>query len=81
MAGGFRHLLTRALPYWCDYCPKRFRTEAKFHKHYLFCPERLAYKKKMDEILERNAPVNRAQRRRMAKKAGQIRNWGELNAP
>lgn len=69
-------------PYWCNFCPKRFRTETKFHAHYLVCEARKLAKKRMEEkYIADNAPVNRDQRRKMARKAGQIKDWGKLNAP
>ena len=74
-------LATKIFPYWCPYCPMRYHTEKKFHAHYLRCEGRQLAEAREAEHLSRNAPVNREQRRRMAKKAGQIKDWGELNAP
>jgi hypothetical protein len=71
---------TKLFPYWCNYCPRRYRTEAKFHAHYLRCEARelALYKERI--ALEKIAPTNRKQRRTMAKKAGQIKDWKHLNA-
>lgn len=68
-------------PYWCNYCPKRFSSEQKFHDHFLQCESRKAFMSEQDRALEAIAPVNRDQRRRMAKKSGMIKDWGKLNAP
>jgi hypothetical protein len=67
-------------PYWCPYCPSRFRKEAKFHKHYLVCEARQAKVRQEEIFLRSVAPVNRDQRRKMAKRAGKIKDWAELNA-
>lgn len=70
-------LLQRLLPYWCPHCMRRFVRESSFHKHYFGCNER--YQLKMNEKLGLIAPKNRAERRAMAKKAGQIKDWSKLN--
>lgn len=71
---------TKMFPYWCPACPRRFRTEKKFHNHYLNCEYRLMAERKKEEALRAIAPVNRSQRRRMAKKSGRIKDWKDLNA-
>lgn len=74
----------KLFPYWCPYCPMRYRTEEKFHSHFRVCKYRKAAvaeaERKENEALRIIAPVNRDQRRRMAKKAGQIKDWKSLNA-
>ena len=73
----------KLFPYWCSYCPRRFRTEEKFADHYFSCDYReLARIKKdaeMNRAIEYVAPINRQQRRAMAKKAGRIKEWDFLN--
>lgn len=73
----------RFFPYWCNFCLRRYRKEQKFHEHYLSCPVRekaiMDAREARERAIARIAPVNRAQRRKMAKKAGQIKHWGELN--
>jgi len=71
-------VVAKATPYWCKYCPKRFSKKKSFINHYLHCESRLMVK---DKQLRESAPVNRGQRRRMAKRAGQIKDWDRLNAP
>lgn len=71
-------LIKKLFPYWCPHCPKRYRKEQQFQVHFLRCEGRKAYEESRIEAI---APVNRDQRRRMAKKAGQIKDWGKLNAP
>lgn len=69
----------KLLPYWCNFCPKRFISEEKFAKHYATCVFRKKAIEKEKELLEKIAPKNRAERRKMAKKAGQIKDWKDLN--
>ena len=76
-----QRLTTKMFPYWCPYCPRRYHFKSKFHQHYLRCEGRLAAQARENEMLEKIKPRNRAQRRRMAKKAGQIKDWDKLNAP
>jgi len=68
-------------PYWCAWCPRRYMTEGKYRKHSLLCEGRLMAMKKEEEMYRVIAPVNRKQRRKMAKKSGMIKDWGKLNAP
>lgn len=74
-------LTTKLFPYWCPYCPKRYRTEVKFHAHYLLCEGRKSAQARERAQLAAIAPKNREQKRKMAKKAGMIKDWGKLNAP
>lgn len=62
-------------PYWCNFCEARFRDKDKYHRHWLM------HKKQQNDALSAVAPVNREQKRKMAKKAGQIKDWKHLNAP
>ena len=50
--------------YWCPNCPKRYRTEKKFHRHYVVCEHnrRLAITEYEDRVLKK---YNRKQRRKM----------------
>ena len=70
-------LLTKIFAYWCPICSRRFITKKKFEKHYFPCKYR--HDMKVTERLEKIAPKNRAERRAMAKKAGQIKDWDKLN--
>lgn len=72
-----KKFLIKLFPFWCPYCPKRYAREHRFHKHYLVCEGRLAHEERLRSI----APKNRKQKRIMAKKAGQIKDWKKLNAP
>jgi hypothetical protein len=74
-------LVMRVLPYWCPHCPRRYRTEKRFHLHYMQCRGRLLAVAREEKAFEAMAPKNRQQKRKMAKKAGRIKDWGELNAP
>lgn len=71
-------ILMWLVPYWCKYCKRRFRRLEKYHQHYLKCD--YEYQMRVNQHLERIAPVNREQKRKMAKKAGKIKEWGDLNA-
>lgn len=73
-------LITKMYPYWCNYCPWIYRTEQQFHAHYRLCEGRRLAKEREDRALAAIAPKNRAQKRAMAKKAGQIKDWKSLNA-
>ena len=73
-------LATRFFPYWCPYCPRRYMSMESFHTHYWACPGKLDHDTKEAESLRVIAPSNRGQRRAMAKKAGQIKDWKQLNA-
>jgi hypothetical protein len=68
-------------PYSCSYCSKRFRKVYKYRNHFLVCEARKAYEFKQNKELAYIAPVNRDQKRKMAKRAGMIKDWGKLNAP
>lgn len=70
---------TKLFPYWCNYCPKRYKDKDKFEKHWIGCEARLLQQKKEDQALALIAPKNRAERRRMAKKSGLIKEWASLN--
>jgi len=72
-------VVTKMFPYWCNYCPKRFKDKEKFEKHWLGCEERLKVKAAEDEAIALFAPKNRNERRKMAKRAGKIKEWSYLN--
>lgn len=74
-------IATRLFPYWCSYCPKRYANETKFHHHYLQCEGRKKAQAAERARLRAIAPVNREQKRKMARSAGQIKDWKYLNAP
>ena len=70
-------LFQRLFAYWCPVCSRRFIRKKSFEKHYFPCKEKQDLK--VNERLGLIAPRNRKQRRDMAKKAGQIRDWKNLN--
>lgn len=70
---------TKIFSYWCPYCPRRYRTEKKFHSHYLRCEGRLKAERAKEKAIERIAPKNRQERRSMAKRYGKIKDWKSLN--
>lgn len=70
---------TVLFPYWCPYCPRRYHSESKYHRHFLHCEGRKRAMSQVDEAYAAIAPKNRAERRRMAKRAGQIKAWEKLN--
>lgn len=72
-------ITTKVFPYWCPYCPKRYHKEEKYHRHFLYCEGRKAAMLEEDRIFAEIAPKNRAQRRKMAKNAGLIKSWQDLN--
>lgn len=71
---------TRIAPYWCPYCPYRSARQSSYEKHYLQCPVRKEFEQKQEDAIRAIAPVNRDQKRRMAKKSGMIKDWSKLNA-
>ena len=71
---------TKIAPYWCPYCPYRSPRQKAYELHYLKCDVRAEYERKQRQAIERIAPINRDQRRKMAKRAGQIKDWSKLNA-
>lgn len=71
---------TKWFPYWCEFCPKRYSRLEKFHAHYLQCESRKLAIYRKEAALRKIAPTNRKQKRNMAKKAGQIKDWKQLNA-
>lgn len=72
-------LVTKILPYWCKYCPKRYMRLRRYHRHFLLCEGRKRTMLREQEVLGAVAPVNRHQRRQMAKKMGGIKEWKNIN--
>ena len=72
-------IATKLTPYWCPYCPYRTGKEKSFEYHFLHCEARKRSVLAERKVLEAIAPVNRKQRRNMAKRSHLIKDWKKLN--
>ena len=52
---------------------------SRYHRHFLLCEGRKRTMLREQEVLGAVAPVNRHQRRQMAKKMGGIKEWKNIN--